>query len=122
MNAYCVSFLDRMACLWLGVAKARKETERYWTPEEPPLTEAFSEVGHRIVDDMALFDSDTKRSIMELIEEGMESLDEPLGTAVATGLIEGMIGRAAHVDGKLNELLSDFGPLSRAHATAWIEF
>ena len=120
MNSSCTKFLDRLSSAWPGVADVRKETIEYWKPEEPPLTAAFAEVGGRIVMEIDSIPENTLQSMMSQIDDGMASSDDQLGIAVATWMIEAMIGRAAHTDGRLDEILEKFGPLSKSHAEAWI--
>jgi hypothetical protein len=70
-------------------------------------------------------DSRTSDSIFHLIENGMESSDEELGTAVATGLIEGMVGYACgsgSSEGRWDEVRSRLRRLSRSHADEWVKF
>jgi hypothetical protein len=111
-------FIERMTKLWAGVAEAHRETVAYWAPEPPPPTIAFAEIGHRIVGDLRTIPPDLRREIFTLMEQAMQSGDEPLGTSVATGMIEAMVGTAARL-GMWDEVRRQFGPASRFHAEAW---
>ena len=121
MNSICTDFLDQLSNIWPAVNEARDETTAYWHPDEPPLTTAFSEVGRKIMLEFTNLNRELRSSIFALIEEGMASADDELGIAVATGLIEGLIGTAARADVSLEDLLFELGPLSKVHAEAWID-
>jgi hypothetical protein len=57
--------------------------------------------------------------ILGLIEQGLLSHDEDVSTAVATGLIEGLIHRAEVIDGRWEKIEPDLGPEARAYADAY---
>jgi hypothetical protein len=120
MNQKCANFIVRLTEIAPSLLAAYNDTLDYWKPEEPPLTTAYGELGDKIVDDFDSFSPDIREAVMSLIEEGMSSDDELLGIAVATGLIEAMVGRASRSQGGVQRVLSQFGPLSRSHAEAWI--
>jgi hypothetical protein len=50
----------------------------------------------------------------------MESRDQKLVTAVATGLIEALVTRAARTEGLWEQMALFLGPRSRHHAEAWL--
>ena len=112
-------FLTEITTLSRGLAEAHQETIEYWAPDLPPVTVAYAEIGHKLVDEFEEIDTRTRTAVFHLIEEGMEREDEELGTAVATGLIEGMAGRAAR-RGNWDNVRAELGPLSRSHADAWL--
>ena len=118
MNEDTQRFLAEITALSNGLAEAHRETIEYWEPDSPPVTIAFAEIGHRLVDEFEAMDPGTRTSVFHLIEERIESDDEELATAIATGLIEGMAGRAARC-GNWDSVRAEFGPLSRFHADAW---
>jgi hypothetical protein len=62
-------------------------------------------------------DSTARKSIFDMIGEGMKSADDALVTAVATGLIEALVGRAAK-DGRWPNDSKALGQLSQAHSGA----
>lgn len=94
MDNKATELLDRLSRLSPFIAEARNETIDYWSPDEPPITVAFAEIGHAIVDKIDELDSDAQQAAFQMIEEGISSDDEQLSTAVATGLIEGIVGHA----------------------------
>jgi len=118
MNIETLAFLDGLARISPVIAQARSETVAYWSPDAPPITTAFAEIGRAIVDNIDAFDSAAQQATFQLIEAGMSSDDEQLSTAVATGQIEGLVGRANR-RGNFPDFLARLGPNSRSHALAW---
>lgn len=120
MNMKATEFLNDLAGISPAIMQARDETIAYWAPDEPPITVAFAEVGHALVDEIAILDNSAREAAFLMIEEGISSEDEQLSTAVATGLIEAMVGHAAK-RGSYSEILALLGSNSRLHAKAWHE-
>lgn len=118
MKQNAVDFLNRLVCISAAITQKRDETIAYWAPDEPPITIAFSEIGQALVDEIAFLDNVTLQEAFSMIEDGVVSEDEELSTAVATGLIEGMVGFAAE-KGAYHQLLTLLRPNSRSHAQAW---
>lgn len=54
-----------------------------------------------------------------MIEEGLASEDEEIGTAVATGLIEGLIHRAEAIETLWPRIEAALGPEAREYADAY---
>ena len=55
-----------------------------------------------------------------LIESAMKSDDLLLGTAMATGLLEALVGRVAQEEGLWARISPLLGPNSLHHAEAWM--
>ncbi|GAB1848684.1 hypothetical protein MyNCGM683_35600 [Achromobacter xylosoxidans] len=91
-----------------------------WQPEEPPVTESFAALGYQIAEDCRCADTDANLRTFSLIEEAMESGDQELLTAVATGLIEALVTRAAQVEGLWAQVAPVLGPRSLHHAEGWL--
>jgi hypothetical protein len=104
------------------LAAAYDEILKQWQPDSPPPIVAFGKIGLRIADDFDIMSSKTIDSIFDLIETGMKSGDDELLAAVATGLIEAMVGQAERSEAKLDRMRSRLGTLSKSHADAWIGF
>lgn len=58
-------------------------------------------------------------SLFGLIERAMQSNDQELIGAVATGTIEAIVARWSDRPGLKDEILKALGPISRLHAQAW---
>jgi len=119
MHVATIAYLDALTRLSPAFGTARAETVAYWAPDAPPTTILFAEQGEAIVDNLSQLDQEDRDALFAMIDEGMNSADEELSTAVATGFVEGAIGRADR-SGHLDELLAALGPAAHAHAKAWI--
>lgn len=118
MNEYCRNFMLKVCNLAAPLAETHRETIDEWSPGDPPTTIAFADIGQRVVDDIEMLSPSAEKALFQLIEEGMMSSDEELGRAVATGLIEAMVGRAASL-GTWDKIRARLGKLSRDHADRW---
>jgi hypothetical protein len=118
MNELVASFAHEIAGLSPGLSVEYRETMRYWAPDDPPPTIVMGDLGNRIVDDFNLVDRATNEAVFNAIEDALAMGDTELFTAVATGMIEAIVGRAIRI-GIWDEVLPMFGKLSRSHAIAW---
>jgi hypothetical protein len=118
MNAQFVSFVQKVTALSPGLGAAHQETLNYWAPDSPPLTVALGELGRRVVDDFNSVDFATNDAVFNAIEDAFANGDWELSTAVATGMIEAIVGQAIRI-GIWDEVLPMFGKLSASHAIAW---
>ena len=118
MNEQAVSFIQEITALSSGLSLAYQETINYWAPHSPPLTVALSSLGRRVVTDFNSVDFATNEAVFNVIERAFAKGDWELSTAVATGMIEAIVGEAIHV-GIWGEILPLFGKLSASHALAW---
>jgi hypothetical protein len=116
----CEDFVGLLSEASDGVQAAYQEVLNEWQPEGPPVTTLFDTLGDRIAEDFGSSEVDANRRIFSLIEQAMESGDQKLVTAVATGLIEALVNRAARSEGLWEEIASLLGPRSRHHAEAWL--
>jgi hypothetical protein len=121
MNPACQKFLDLICEESLRLKLTEQKMLSEWLPEAPPVTTLFAAIGYEIAEDFDGNQSDKNRTIFSMIEEGMNSDDSLLGTAVATGLIEAMTTRAMQIDGLWERIVPHLGKLSRYHAEAWLK-
>ncbi len=120
MRVDTVEFVDRFVKLSPSLADAYEETIDYWAPETPPLTLLFADLGRKIADNFASEALEPYPEIFDLVEQGM-AIDNPeLSTAIATGLLEGMISRASQSMGTWHRIRPLLGRLSLSHSDAWI--
>ena len=111
-------FVHEITSFSSGLRAAQQATLDYWRPCNPPAIVALSELGHRIVDDFKSVDRATSEAIFKLIEDALAKGNSELSTVVATGMIEGIVGRAIPI-GIWNEVQPLLGKLSASHAAAW---
>ncbi|WP_428377504.1 hypothetical protein [Lichenicoccus sp.] len=90
----------------------------YWDPDEPPDTTLLADLGRQIVDDFPSVGDAINDQLLLEIEGAMASGDEDLIIAVATGMIEAMVGRANRL-GTWNDIRPRLGKLSGDHADWW---
>jgi hypothetical protein len=93
-----------------------------WSPETPPVTVVFSQIGDAIADHLVQMPTDVQQALFAEIERGMCSQDVDLRTAVATGLIEALVGKSDKQPGLFAQLEKLFGPASTKHALEWQKF
>lgn len=113
-------FVALLAITSAGIQSAYQEVLEDWEPEEPPVTTLFAALGDRIAEDYVSTDIETNRCIFSLIEQAMESSDQYLVTAVATGLIEALVTSAFRSEGLWNQIAPLLGPRTLRHAESWI--
>ena len=111
-------FLQVIADVDERLGKVVRDEMAHWHPDLPPIIVIFGYVGGEIE---LIFDSLShadRTSLFALIEAGMQSADEDVAEAVATGLVESLVtGREAW--GKLAPYC---GPATRAHVGGWTTF
>lgn len=120
MNSKFPDFLGSLFAMAPELERADREARSDWLPDEPPVTTLFAALGDRIATSFNVMPNSQSQAVFRHIESAMTSGDRELVTAVATGLIEGMVSRASQYDGlwpRIGELL---GPRSMKHAEAWL--
>lgn len=121
MDKRCQGFLDKLTAAWPGFEEVNEATLSYWEPDSPPITTLFSAFGERIIDDLDAFSVKARESIFREIEAAIVDSDTPLVTAVATGLVEGMVSRVASDEEVLAQIRQLMGDRTRKHADAWLQ-
>jgi hypothetical protein len=116
----CEDFVGLLIAASVGVKTAYQEVLDEWQPEKPPVTILFGALGYRIAEDFGTAGVDANSRIFSLVEEAMESGDQVLVTAVATGLIEALVTRAVRSEGLWDQMAPLLGSRSRHHADAWL--
>lgn len=116
----CRNFVELLAAASGGARAAYHEVLDEWRPDEPPTTILFSALGNQIAEEFNCADTETNNRVFSLIEQAMQSNDQRLTTAVATGLIEALVNRAVQSAGLWNEMAPLLGPKSLHHAEAWL--
>ncbi len=120
MDESCQRFVDSVIERNPGLQAVYREIVAYWEPDEPPITTLFGALGDRIAEDFDCIGMALIRQIFSLVEVAMASGDRKLRTAVATGLIEGLVARAARQEGLWLRISPMLGELSLKHAEAWL--
>jgi hypothetical protein len=95
---------------------------KYWLPEEPPITTLFGEFGTEILAEYGSLDDNRKQILFRVIEDGMNSEDTELRTAVATGLLEAIANPCDPLSREWSAFRSQLGFQSRSYVDAWFAF
>jgi len=122
VNTDVKNYLDELAKELKFIQPTINSCVEYWSPEEPPVTVLFGEIGDSIVQNIESLPEGALKACFNLIESGMTSRGEDIGTAVATGLIESMVTKSDGDPQLWNRLEELFGAVSKIHANAWRKF
>ena len=118
MEKDCEDFLRDFGVLSEYLDKALKDELAYWQPQKPPLTALFGGLGRAFAEHFDSLDDRTRIKAVNMIENAISRGSDQLGTVVATGLIESMVGRAWK-KGNWRNIRQLLGESSRNHADAW---
>lgn len=121
MNIHCNDFFSEMVALYKGFEQAKLDCESYWSPDEPPLTTLFSSLGRKVCEDFWSIDVDIKIMFFEKIEAAMNSEDNDLRIAVATGLIEAMVAKSFDEKELWLSMSGFFGKKTSEHINGWLK-
>jgi len=90
--------------------------------DNPPYIYLYSNIGRIIANNIFLFDDKKQIEIFSHIESGINSKDEYLATAVATGLIEALVSESDNNTELWHIIENHLGIESKKHALAWKNF
>lgn len=96
----------------------RQQAVRAWG-EDIPLTLLFSSFGEGIAEYYGALTQEQKTQLLDLVESGMKSGNQPLRNAVATGLLEALHQRASQSP-QWDEIKSLLGETSMDYLNEWI--
>lgn len=96
-----------------------QDLEEYSDPECPLPISLLGYFGRQIARQYDALAPEEWALLSALIEQGMASGDDDVSTAVATGLIEGLIHRAEAVEGLWPRIEASLGSLARGYADAY---
>lgn len=121
MEPICAQFIEKLMNESNFLKKIGVETIEYWRPDSPPVIILFASIGNELARQFNNLRNEEKLAIFQHIEEGIRSNDIALKTAVATGIIEGIISTASQDEELWSRIESQLGEVSKCHALAWIE-
>ena len=101
-----------------AIHQAKVAAVQYWG-DDIPLTVLFAELGRAIVSEFEKFSHEERAYVFDVVEQGMNSSDAVLSTAVATGLLEAIsakISKDPNLDLKLD---SQLGTVSKKYLNDW---
>ena len=114
-----MQFADHMLIESAFLRDNCRDLEEYRDPEEPLPISLLGHFGGEIAKQYDAIGPEEWRRLSALIEQGLASEDSDIGTAVATGLIEGLIHRAEVVEGLWSRIEAALGPQARSYADAY---
>lgn len=120
METKCDHFVENLMSASDFIKNAVHETIEYWAPDPPPVIILFSALGHELARQFDSLEDRTRARIFNQIEEGMDSKDEQLKTAVATGMIEAIFSEAFKDDQLSQRIKLELGPASVRYVDAWM--
>ena len=118
MNILLEDFMNQMIHSVPGLKDYKDLCFSYWAPDSPPDTILFSELGDGIINLFESMDNKAKEEIFELIERGVTSNDDLIGTVFATGLVEALVGATCKDDKLWKEIEKNLG--DRRCGLSWV--
>ena len=115
-------FAENMLSGSAFLLKDCRDTDDFTDPKYPLPTALLGSFGREIANNYDTITSCEWVSLSAMIEEGLASDDGDVGTAVATGLIEGMIHRAEAIENLWPRIEAGLGPRARSYADAYRGF
>lgn len=123
MNKNLKEYLSLFFVLSDEIQILLNEFDHEWeNDEDPPYVFLFSKIGKVIANNVFLFDYKKQIEIFSHIESGINSDNEYLATAVATGLVEALVNVSDGNPELWNKIESHLGTESKKHAIAWKNF
>ncbi len=96
-----------------------RDLQEFEDPEQPLAIPLLGYLGGEIAKNFDAISSNEWATLSAMIEQGLASNDEDIGTAVATGLIEGMVHRAEAIDNLWPRIEASLGSKARSYADAY---
>ncbi|WP_145476093.1 DUF7674 family protein [Yersinia similis] len=122
MDKYFNDYIFVFTQLSEYVKKEVDQCVEYWLPESPPMILLFSRIGKVLVNQFSELNEAEKYVISQHIEDGMQSDNDELATAVATGLIESLVTATDENEELWKAIEAWLHIESRKHAIAWKNF
>ncbi|NDP59176.1 MAG: hypothetical protein GZ090_07455 [Oxalobacteraceae bacterium] len=119
MEIFCVKFIDEITEKFDVFQEATNEINEYWEPDQPPVTIMFAAIGKELVQQFDSIQNEKKLAIFQCIEDGMNSVDIDLKTAVATGIIEALVSESTENEDLWIRIEQQLGLSSKHYALSW---
>ncbi|MDG0806301.1 hypothetical protein [Pectobacterium brasiliense] len=115
INEYLSVFTQKSEHIKNKVNKSVK----YWLPDNSPTILLFSLVGKALVNQLDFLRESDKLEFFQHIETGMLSDNADLSTAVATGIVEGLVTASDEDESMWKRIESYLHTESKKHALSW---
>lgn len=119
MDNTCVQFINEITKKFDGLQKTVNETNEYWAPDQVPVTIMFAAIGKELVRQFDSLPNEKKSAVFQYIEDGIDSSDINLKTAVATGVIEALVSESKENEDLWLRIEHQLGLSSRHYALSW---
>ena len=119
-----IKFIEEVSLYYPPIKQVSDEFFDDWKdePEPLPLICLYSDIGDILFSDIDKIDFNICVIIFDIIEKGINSEDEYLSTAIATGLIEAMVNRSDEDENRWKQVEKFLGKESKEYAQAWKEW
>jgi hypothetical protein len=119
MENICVQFIDEITKKFDGLQDAVNEINEYWKPDQAPVTIIFAAIGKELVRQFDSIKNEKKLEVFQCIEDGINSSDINLRTAVATGIIEALVSESTENEDLWLRIEQQLGVSSKHYALSW---
>lgn len=93
-----------------------------WSPDTPPLTIVFSSLGRSLSRHSSTLSKKVLRDICKTMEELLNRGDDSVKNAVATGMLEAMLGESSAGRCDMLTFLPFLGNQTKSFCRSWDEF
>lgn len=119
METSCDKFIKKLLKTSDFLQATQRETFASWAPDSPPVTILFAAIGKELACRFDVMENEGRKTVFNFIEDGMNSDDNFLRTAVAAGIIEGLVSKSWRDEGLWLRIESELGVISKRHAKSW---
>jgi hypothetical protein len=119
MENICVQFIDEITKKFDGLQNAVNEINEYWKPDQAPVTIIFAAIGKELVRQFDSIKNEKKLEVFQCIEDGINSSDINLRTAVATGIIEALVSESTENEDLWLRIEQQLGVSSKHYVLSW---
>lgn len=120
MERECGSLIEEFKIISIYIEQEIEACFSYWEPDIPPLTIIFASIGRTAFEYFEQITILNKKLFFELIEKGITSSNTQISNAVATGLLESLVNRAANCEKKWDEFNSSFLINSKNYVSSYL--
>jgi len=103
------------------IRQAEAAAVQYWG-KDIPITVLLAELGRAIMKNFDEFSREDRIYIFDVIERGMNSSDNTLNTAVATGLLEAISGQISKDPNLQKKVDAQLGEASKKYLIDWSDW
>jgi predicted MPP superfamily phosphohydrolase len=118
MDQYTLEKIEEFSKLTPFMQLAFNKVVDEWSPELPPLTILFSEIGTLFINTFDLTENQTNKAVFNAVEAMLKGKDEKLNIGASTGFLEAI----ATKDSFTKSAKTMLGEESRTFLKSWTKF